>query len=221
MPAGILYYITDRHAFPGNARSQREQLLRKIEEACRAGVDYIQFREKDLLARELETLTREAHNIVHKTSLRTESGEPRTALLINSRTDVGLAIGAAGVHLPAADLDVEEVRRVWSSSDAGVRRRAKISVSCHSLEEVHQAAARGADLAIFAPVFEKKDAPGTTPVGLDALRQACKARIPVLALGGVTVEKASACLEAGAAGIAGIRLFQEHDIAQIVARLAR
>jgi thiamine-phosphate pyrophosphorylase len=220
MPAPILYYITDRQAFQGDARSKQRQLLGKVEEAGRAGVDYIQLREKDLAARELEALAREALNIVHKTSLRTENGEPRTALLINSRTDVALAVGADGVHLPASDLDAQEVRRVWNLSDAGVRRRAKISVSCHSVEEVQQAASHGADLAIFAPVFEKKDAPGARPAGLEALRQACKAKIPVLALGGVTLENASACLDAGAAGIAGIRLFQGRDIAQIVARVA-
>ena len=228
MTRPIFYYITDRHAFSGDDRSRRQQLLGKIEEACDAGIDYIQLREKDLPARELEALSREALKIVHKTSLRTKnrkSGtsvpEPRTLLLINSRTDVALAIGADGAHLPAGDLDVDEVRRVWRLRGADVRREAKISVSCHSLEEVARAEASGADLAIFAPVFEKKDAPGTRPTGRAALRQACQHKIPVIALGGITLENANACLEAGAAGIAGIRLFQEHNIQEIVAHLNR
>jgi thiamine-phosphate pyrophosphorylase len=72
---------------------------------------------------------------------------------------------------------------------------------------------------VFAPVFEKKDAPGTSAAGLEALRQACRARIPVLALGGVTLQNTESCLEAGAAGIAAIRLFQENDIAAIVRQL--
>ncbi|MFZ2085000.1 MAG: thiamine phosphate synthase, partial [Candidatus Sulfotelmatobacter sp.] len=58
-----------------------------------------------------------------------------------------------------------------------------------------------------------------TPTGLDALRQACRAKIPVLALGGITLQNAESCLRAGAAGIAAIRLFQENDIAAIVRTL--
>ncbi len=94
-----------------------------------------------------------------------------------------------------------------------------IAVSCHSPEEVVQAAANQATFAVFAPVFEKTGAPGTSPAGLDALRQACRARIPVLALGGVTLQNAESCLQAGAAGIAAIRLFQENDIGAIVREL--
>jgi thiamine-phosphate pyrophosphorylase len=88
------------------------------------------------------------------------------------------------------------------------------------VQEVNQAAANAATIAIFAPVFEKKDSPATTPVGLEALRQACHAPIPVLALGGITLQNAKSCLEAGAAGIAAIRLFQENDIATVVSAFA-
>jgi thiamine-phosphate pyrophosphorylase len=77
-------------------------------------------------------------------------------------------------------------------------------------------AAEGADFAVFAPVFEKGNA---RPAGLEGLREACRASIPVLALGGVTLQNAQACLDAGAAGIAGIRLFQEHDVCQVVRTL--
>src|SRR5215469_18266082 len=169
MPAPILYYITDRRAFSGDERSRQQRLLGKIEEASRAGVDYIQLREKDLSARDLEALAREALSVLRKANLQNATPERSSALLINSRTDVALAIGADGVHLPASDLDAEEVRRVWNLSDAGVPRRTKISVSCHGVEEVKQAAAKGVDLAIFAPVFEKKDAAEARPAGLDAL----------------------------------------------------
>ena len=82
--------------------------------------------------------------------------------------------------------------------------------------EVLQAAATGATLAVFGPVFEKKDA---RPAGLTALREACKANFPVLALGGVTLSNARSCLEAGAAGIAAIRLFQENELAAVVKEL--
>jgi thiamine-phosphate pyrophosphorylase len=72
---------------------------------------------------------------------------------------------------------------------------------------------------VFAPVFGKKDAPHTSPAGLDGLREACRQKIPVLALGGVTLANGRACLEAGATGIAAIRLFQENDIADVVRQL--
>jgi thiamine-phosphate pyrophosphorylase len=81
---------------------------------------------------------------------------------------------------------------------------------------VTEAAANGATFAVFAPIFEKKDAPGTQPAGLAPLRVACQANIPVLALGGITLQNAHSCLKAGAAGIAAIRVFQENEIAEVV-----
>ncbi|MGB8060547.1 MAG: thiamine phosphate synthase [Candidatus Sulfotelmatobacter sp.] len=219
----LLYYVTDRKAFPGDERSRRHRLLEKIHEAAKAGVDYIQLREKDLPTRDLESLAKEAVAILQK--LRTENRELRTALLINSRTDVALAAQADGVHLRSEDISPEEVRGIWSSCGAGTHARELsprdplIAVSCHSPAEVAQAAASKATFAVFAPVFEKKDAPSAHPAGLAMLEQACRADIPVLALGGVTLANARSCLEAGAAGIAAIRLFQDNDIATVAQRL--
>ncbi|MGA8272034.1 MAG: thiamine phosphate synthase [Candidatus Sulfotelmatobacter sp.] len=222
----LLYYITDRTAFPGDESARRRYLLDKIAEAAAAGVNYIQLREKDLPTRDLELLAREAICLINK--LRAGNHELRTVLLINSRTDVALATNAAGVHLPANDISPAEVRSIWKRAmercGAGTPAREpspppQISISCHSPAEVTQAAANSATLALFAPVFEKKDAPGATPTGLDSLRQACHAKIPVLALGGITLQNAESCLHAGAAGIAAIRLFQENDIATVVRQL--
>jgi thiamine-phosphate pyrophosphorylase len=224
----LLYYITDRTAFPGDELSRRRRLLEKISEAVRAGVDYIQLREKDLPIRALESLARKAVRIIAQ--LRTENRELRTALLINSRIDVALAVEADGVHLRSTDICPQEVRTIWTQRSAGMcgpgtpaRQLSPpdplIAVSCHSPEEVIQAAARAASFAVFAPVFEKKDVPGTQPAGLTALHQACEANIPALALGGITLTNARSCLAAGAAGIAAIRLFQENNIAAVVQRL--
>jgi len=220
----LLYYITDRTAFPGDERSRRISLLDKIAEAATQGVDYIQFREKDLSTRDLESLAREAMQIIdEKRKLATDHWPLTTALLINSRTDVALAARADGVHLRSNDISPQEVRKAWHEScGAGAPareiqpRNPLIAVSCHSPEEVAQAAANQATLAVFAPVFGKKDA---QPTGLEPLKQACQAKIPVLALGGVTLENAQSCLQAGAAGIAAIRLFQENDIATVVDQL--
>src|SRR5208283_2413423 len=101
----LLYYITDRSQFRGDENARRRALLAKVGEAARAGVDYIQLREKDLGARELEMLARDALSAVrNSTPLRTENRELRTRLLINSRTDVALAAGADGVHLRSGDI---------------------------------------------------------------------------------------------------------------------
>lgn len=222
----LLYYITDRKAFPGDESARRRHLLTKIAEAARTGVNYIQLREKDLPTRELESLAVEAMRIIQQLS--TENRERRTALLINSRIDVVLGAAADGVHLPSDDVSPGDVRAAWH----GVCRRNQpsreiqsqeplIAVSCHSAQEAAQAAASGATFAVFGPVFDKKDAPNVCATGLDLLRQACRATIPVLALGGVTLQNTDSCLEAGAAGIAAIRLFQENDIAAVVRRLSQ
>jgi thiamine-phosphate pyrophosphorylase len=254
----LLYYITDRTQFPGPEHRRRERLLEKMAEAARAGVDYIQLREKDLPARELELLARDAVRICRETG----NEKRETKLLVNSRSDIALASGADGVHLPTDDVLASDARAIWSAvltrnlkleapcgreaerSEAGrpqepapsevegksgaERGSCVIAVSCHSLDEVRLAEAHGADFAVFGPIFEKR---GTSlSVGLDALRAAChrSARgdrkteavefgtMPVLAIGGITVENARACFEAGAAGIAAIRLFQQHDISSLV-----
>lgn len=211
-----LYYITDRTAFASDEPTRRSRLLDKISEATRAGIDYIQLREKDLPVRDLQSLAREATNII--ANLRTENPGLKTALLINSRTDVALAVQADGVHLRSDDVSAQEVRAVWKK--CGVNTRAceapVIAVSCHSVAEVFKAAEDAATFTVFAPVFEKKNA---QPVGLNLLHQACQAKIPVLALGGVNLDNAHQCLEAGAAGIAGIRLFQENNIVEVTQRL--
>lgn len=213
----ILYYITDRTAFPGDESQRRLRLLLKIVEATRAGVDYIQLREKDLSSRELEYL---AHDAVQAVRENTRSAAP-TRLLVNSRTDIALAVGAHGVHLRSDDPSPAEVRNIVRSAGAPAtpaKSGILLGVSCHTVEEVRSARDEGANFAVLAPVFEKKDAPGTAPAGLDVLRDACRVAIPVLALGGVTLQNAGACLDAGAAGLAAIRLFQENDIAAIVSR---
>jgi thiamine-phosphate pyrophosphorylase len=202
----LFCYITDRRQFPGNDAAQRTLLLKKIAEAARYSVDYIQLREKDLSTRDLERLANEAMRVVRENSA-------STRLLINSRTDVALAVDADGVHLRSDDILPSEVRSIWIAKET---RPCTIGVSRHSAEQVNRAASEGADFVVFGPVFDKKNEPCRRPGGLDALTVACRNNIPVLALGGVTWENAKGCFGAGAAGIAGIRLFQENDIPAVV-----
>lgn len=212
----LLYYITDRTRFAGDEVERREQVLAAIARAASAGVDYIQLREKDLTARELEELAREAVSAVGKAR---EQGS-KAQLLINSRTDVAIAAGADGVHLRAADLSAGDARVVFAK--CGVTKPI-VGQSCHTPEEVALAESHGADFAVFGPVFEKDGKENAA--GLGALRKACArpaipgARMPVLALGGVTLANASACLDAGADGIAAIRLFQSDDVTETVKHL--
>jgi thiamine-phosphate pyrophosphorylase len=206
-----LYYITDRRQFPGDAQEQEQRLLAKIEECAAAGVEYIQLREKDLETRALEELALKAMRAL---------GGSRTHLLINSRTDVALACGAHGVNLPANDLAASEARSIFARAGES---DPVIGVSAHSATEVEFAEAHGASFAVFGPVFEKSGSASHN--GLDQLRQIChraeaaQPPMPVWALGGITLENAQQCAEAGAAGIAAIRLFQEGDVRAIVKQL--
>jgi thiamine-phosphate pyrophosphorylase len=208
----LLYYITDRTAFPGDEPARRRQLLEKIAEAARGGVDFVQLREKDLGTRDLESLAEAAAGAVR------ENTRLATRLLINSRADVALAVGADGVHLRSDDISAADAHAIGKYG-AGASACFAIAVSCHSAREVGIAQEQAADFAVFAPVFEKGTAADVRPKGLAALHEACQHKIPVLALGGVTLDNAQGCLEAGAAGIAGIRLFQENDVADVVTRL--
>jgi len=198
-----LYYITDSSQLETPERV--DALLERIGAAFRAGVDWVQVREKRMPVRALCGLVERAARLPEK-----GAGK----LLVNERLDVALACGADGVHLPADSLPAGAVRRATP-------RDFLVGVSCHTVEEVEGAAREGASFAVLGPIFAT---PGKRPpLGVDLLRQAygrvAPLRFPVLALGGVTLENAFACLEAGAAGLAAIRLFQTADVARVVARL--
>lgn len=209
----LLYYISDRTRFSavhGQAEAVRSRLLQTVRAA--AGVDFIQLREKDLPVRELETLAREVVAVI-----REQEGKAR--LLINSRLDVAIAAAAHGVHLRSGnhDLDPSTARAVMAN--AGVANPL-IAVSCHSVKEVALAQSSGSNFVVFGPVFEKDGATNST--GLDLLSAACRAAngMPVLALGGITRSNAPQCLAAGASGVAGIRLFQEGNAVETIAKLS-
>lgn len=182
----IRCYITDRTTTDG--------LLDAIVRNCAAGVEWIQIREKDLSAKELLDLARSALALPNR-------GE--TKILINGRMDVAIAAEAAGLHLPAQSIPP----LVWR----GIAPPAfLIGVSCHAVDEVRRAEAGGADYVFFGPVFAPiSKTSALSPRGLRGLEEAARTvRIPVLALGGITRDRISACVAAGAAGIAGISLFQ-------------
>ena len=162
------------------------------------GVDAVQVREKDLPDRELFALVREAREVL----------PAQVAVLVNGRLDIALAAGADGVHLPSAGLPAGPLRR-WGEEVAG-GRGILVGRSTHSAAEVEEAARQDADYATFGPLFPtpSKERYGPPP-GLAGLRRAARTGLPLIALGGIDAEGAAEVLAAGAAGIAGIRVFQD------------
>jgi thiamine-phosphate pyrophosphorylase len=201
----LRYAITSRALYPGDELQQQAALLREASRWVADGIDLIQLREKDLPAAGIAALARQI-------LLAIAASTSPTKLLLNSRPDIAIATAAHGVHLTAApdELTPAQVRSLYASANLAAPI---ITISCHTLEDVRRARVNQADAILFAPVFEKIIAGQTiTPgQGIDRLRAASFAAspIPVYALGGVTIENAPACLDAGAAGIAGIRLFHQ------------
>jgi thiamine-phosphate pyrophosphorylase len=201
----LLYAITARRLLPGGEPEQWAGLVALAREWAQGGVDYLQVREKDLPPEDLLRLARKiVENVREQVST--------TRVFVNGPPEVALKAGADGVHLPgsAAPGAANHAREVYRRSG----REATVSRACHSVEEVRTAT--DASLIVFAPVFEKVYSPQEIAVsgqGLAVLGEACRASdpVPVIALGGVTRENAPDCICAGAAGVAGIRLFLGDD----------
>jgi len=207
-----LCYVTDRKGLEVSPENQCEALVGRMEIAARAGVDWIQLREKDLSGRALAELLREALR-------RVPAG---CRIVLNDRLDVACALGAGGVHLGRESLSVEDARRL--ARGRGATQDFLVGASTHSLAAALSAEKAGADYLVFGPVYATPSkAQYGPPQGIERLREVCHAvSLPVLAIGGITVENARACLEAGAAGIAAIRLFEESsDLAAVVDALRR
>jgi|SRR5271157_1710064 len=187
-----LYYITDR------SQIKSRPLDTFIARAIAAGVDWVQIREKDLPARSLLALTQAA--------LESARQQGHTRVMVNDRLDVGLAAKAHGVHLGTRSMRVDLVRSLTP-------REFVVGVSCHSLAEALAAQTGGADYILLGPIFATPSKlQYGPPLGLVKLREvALRVSIPVFALGGITLDRVAPCLENGAAGIAGIRIFQDCD----------
>jgi thiamine-phosphate pyrophosphorylase len=219
-----LCYVTDRRSLAGADPSRGTQaLLSAVRAAAEATVDWIQIREKDLSGRDLAALTREALRYVEKTSI--GSGTP-PRIIVNDRLDVAIASRSGGAHLGESSLDVSEAKRLVQSLLPAQPPLDDflVGVSCHSLETAKAATRGGADYIFFGPIFAtpSKAAFGQ-PQGLARLAELCASvSIPVLAIGGITLENASSCLASGASGIAAIRLFQQaSDLPRVMEALRK
>ena len=166
-------------------------VLRLVEGAVAAEVSLVQIREKELPARVLCELATRASAITRGSA---------TRLLVNDRFDVARAAGTDGVHLTARSLPANVVREICGQDFL-------IGVSTHSLDEA-ELASKTADFVVFGPVF----ATGSKqPQGLERLREVTSALpgFPVVAIGGINQDNAAQCYEAGASGVAAIRLFND------------
>ena len=177
-----LYLVTDRRL------ATACPLEDAVADACRAGVRAVQLREKDLDAKSLFELALRLRRIASSSA---------AELLVNDRADIARAADADGVHCPEDGFPPAVARRILGE-------RAVIGASAHSLVAALEAEEHGADFITFGPVFETPSKlKYGAPQGLGKLRDVASAvRIPVLAIGGITPQRAKICLEHGAWGVA-------------------
>jgi thiamine-phosphate pyrophosphorylase len=207
-----LYAITDRRLLPGThergqlSTAEREGLVRLAGEWAALGVEFVQLREKDLPEGPLAEIA-----AAMMEAIAGRDGNNQTRLLVNAgapgAAEAARAARAAGLHLPGR----------WHAEQVGRARIAGlVSVGCHSVGEVAVARVAGADIALLSPIFPTQSHPEARPLGLEALAEARKAagKMPVFALGGVNAENAALCIEAGAAGVAGIRTFLSEHLSE-------
>jgi len=127
-------------------------------------------------------------------------------LIVNDRSDVAIASGAAGVHLGDQDLPASDARALLGAD-------AVIGYSTHSLSEVDSADALPVDYLGFGPVFESPTKAGVrSPRGIDKLREACnRCRLPVVAIGGLDIRRAPEAWAAGARSVAVISELEKNE----------
>jgi thiamine-phosphate pyrophosphorylase len=198
--------VTSRRRLAPEARTVREELLSLhafAEKMIEAGVDLLQIREPDLDARRLAGVVRRAVAVAD--SVAAAAGRLRTWVLVNDRADIAVAAGADGVHLKAASFPALRVRALEPSGGGGSPWI--LGRSAHTPDEL--SADAGLDYWLFGTVFDTASKPELAEsAGISGLRRALlSARRPVLAIGGITPERARACAAAGAAGVAAIGVF--------------
>ena len=177
-----LYLVTDRHQTDGRP------LIPLVEQAVAGGLRAVQVRERDMATRDLLAISQKLCAM-----MRARGGR----VMINDRVDLVLALGADGVHLRADSLPVAVARRLLGADRL-------IGVSAHSADDVARAESDGADFAVLGPVHETPSKRGYgAPIGLRALEEATRrCRLPVFAIGGMTVARVEDVRKAGAYGVA-------------------
>jgi thiamine-phosphate diphosphorylase len=187
----MICLVTDRHRLSAGADAV-DRLVELVTAAVHAGIDLIQIRERDLDSRALTALVRRCVAAAEAS---------RTKVLVNDRVDVAIAAGAHGVHLRADSMTADAARSLIG--DVAV-----IGRSIHSAPEAVSADGGAVDYLLFGTMYSSRSkTPGHPLATVDELSAASRAGVPVLAIGGLTIERAEHMARAGAAGIAAIGLF--------------
>lgn len=144
-----------------------------LREAVAGGVDSVQLREKEMADEAFRTWAQIVAD---------ECQKLRVPLIINDRADIAAELGCAGVHLGQGDMPLAEARKILSPNQW-------IGLSTHSIDELEDAADQGADYVGFGPMFSTALKPHLRAQSADAVtRAAMFARVPVLAIGGITAD---------------------------------
>lgn len=191
----ILHLVTDRRRLAGPVplEEARRCVLQQVRHAVDAGIDGIIVRERDLEARDLADLTIAIVQLTRGT---------KTRVVVNDRLDVALTSGADGVHLRSDSIAPAVIRRMTPGGFL-------VGRSVHGVEEA--AAVTGVDYLIAGTIWTSASKQeGRHLLGLDGFSAIVKAaRVPVLAIGGVTIDRVGEVAAAGGAGIAAIGLFMD------------
>lgn len=184
------YLITDRHL------CAPRPITEVVEEACQAGIKAVQLREKDLDAQQLFNLAQKLCAVTNRYNAQ---------LFLNDRTDIAMVAGCDGVHCREKSLSPRTIK--------ALNEGLMVGASVHSLERAQQACYEGADFLLYGPVFfTPSKASYGPPQGVQSLQEIAEAvSRPVFAVGGITPERAKQCIEAGAAGVAGISSIMESE----------
>lgn len=197
----LLCLVTDRlRLSDGDDGRSTEAVVEQVAEATRAGVDLVQVREPDLDGRRLYDLT--------VACVRAARGSS-TRIIVNDRLDVALAAGADGVHLRSGSGPAARLRQ--TVPDGGLVGR-----SVHRAAEAAAAeAAGGLDYLVVGTIFPSRSKPtGETMIGIAGLAHAVEGvRLPVLAIGGISLSSIPQIVKAGARGLAAIGLFMPDEAA--------
>jgi len=195
----LLYAVTERSWL------KNRSLPDAVEEALKAGVTFLQLREKDLDYDSFLQIAIEIKKITDKYKI---------PYVINDNVDVAIACGADGVHVGQEDMDAKDVRKIIGSDKI-------LGVSAETVEQAIKAEQSGADYLGVGAVFPSPTKLDADVVSFEALKEICKAvSIPVVAIGGINEDNAMKLAGSGIAGIAVISgIFAQDDIAAAVKRL--
>lgn len=164
-----LTLITDQSRFSG------EVFFDRLEQALAGGVDAVLLREKSLTSAKLLALA---------SRLRQMTEHYHARLIIHSQADIAAAVGADGVHLASAEIKHVAAVRGWLMDTEMM-----VSVSCHDADELKLAYEMGADYAMLSPVFPTDSHPGAAHLGMPLFETLVSgAKLPVVALGGISVD---------------------------------